>query len=182
MKTENTSRIFAIGGMILLAAISRVLPHPPNFAPITAMALFGGAYFNDKRLAFLVPLGAMLISDSIIGFHSTQPIIYACFALITLIGFRLQNNKSIGKITLATLAGSTLFFIVTNFAVWIMSDFYPHTASGLMMCYAAGIPFYDSSLLSSPALNTFLGDLTFSAVFFGAFALAEKKIPALVQR
>ncbi len=182
MKTENKNRLFAIGGMILLAAISRILPHPPNFAPITAMALFGGAYFNDKRLAFIVPLMAMIISDSIIGFHSTQLIVYACFALITLLGFRLQNNKSIGKIALASLAGSTIFFIVTNFAVWIMGDFYPHTVSGLMMCYAAGVPFYDSSILSSPALNTFLGDLTFSAVFFGTFALAEKKIPALVRK
>jgi len=182
MKTENKNRLFAIGGMILLAAISRILPHPPNFAPITAMALFGGAYFNDKRLAFIVPLMAMIISDSIIGFHSTQLIVYACFALITLLGFRLQNNKSIGKIALASLAGSTIFFIVTNLAVWIMGDFYPHTVSGLMMCYAAGVPFYDSSILSSPALNTFLGDLTFSAVFFGTFALAEKKIPALVRK
>lgn len=164
-----------------MAAISRILPHPPNFAPITAMALFGGAYFTDKRLAFFVPLMAMLLSDTIIGFHSTQLVVYACFALITLLGFRLQNNKSVGKIALASIAGSTLFFIVTNFAVWIGSDFYPHTFAGLMTCYAAGIPFYESSVLGSPALNTFIGDLTYTTVFFGAFALAEKKIPALAR-
>ncbi|MBK9246899.1 MAG: hypothetical protein IPM69_01995 [Ignavibacteria bacterium] len=176
------NRLFTIGGMILLAAISRILPHPPNFAPITAMALFGGAYFNDRRLAFIVPLLAMLISDSIIGFHSTQPVVYACFALITLLGFRLQNNKSIGKIALASVAGSTIFFIITNFAVWIMGDFYPHTLSGLVMCFAAGIPFYSSSIFSSPALNTFFGDLTYTSLFFGAFAFAEMKIPSLARK
>lgn len=181
MKAENKSRLLAIGGLILVASISRILPHPPNFAPITAMALFGGAYFTDKRLAFFVPLMAMLLSDSIIGFHSTQLVVYACFALITLIGFRLQNNKTAGKIALSSIAGSTLFFIITNFAVWAFGSFYPHTLAGLLTCYAAGIPFYESSVLGSPALNTFLGDIIYTGVFFGAFALAEKKIPALAR-
>ncbi|MBS1537560.1 MAG: GerAB/ArcD/ProY family transporter [Bacteroidetes bacterium] len=182
MKSLFNPRFATISGMILLAALSRLLPHPPNFAPITAIALFGGAYFSDKRLAFLIPILAMLLSDLIIGFHTTMPFVYGCFALITLIGFRLKENKSAGRIALASVAGSTLFFVITNFAVWALSSSYPYSISGLIACYAAAVPFYDYTPFSSMLLNTFMGDVFFSAVFFGAFAIAEQKIPALIRK
>ncbi len=187
MKSTINSRFAAVSGLILLAALSRLLPHPPNFAPITAMALFGGAYITDKRLAFIVPLLAMIISDLFIGFHASQLIVYGCFMLITLIGFRLKDNKSVGRIALASVLGSTLFFVITNFAVWALGSYYPSTIypltfAGLVECFAAAIPFYDHSIFSSMMLNTFMGDAFFTAIFFGAFALAEQKIPLQVRK
>jgi hypothetical protein len=182
MKNLFNPRFAAVSVLILLAALSRLLPHPPNFAPITAMALFGGAYFADKRLAFFVPILAMLLSDVVLGFHSTLPAVYLSFMVITLIGFRLKNTKSVGKIALASVVGSTFFFVVTNFAVWAFGSYYPSSIGGLVECYAAAIPFYDHSLFSSMLFNTFMGDAFFTAVFFGAFALAEQKIPILIRK
>ncbi len=182
MKSFVNPRFAAVSGLILLAALSRLLPHPPNFAPITAMALFGGAYITDKRLAFIVPLIAMLISDLFLGFHSTQLVVYGCFMLITFIGFRLKDNKSVGRIATATVIGSTLFFVLTNFAVWAFGSYYPSTMTGLIECFTAAIPFYDRSIFSSMMLNTFIGDAFFTTIFFGAFALAEQKIPLKVRK
>ncbi len=182
MKSFLNPRIAALSGLILLAALSRLLPHPPNFAPITAMALFGGAYFSDKRLAFIIPLIAMFLSDLVLGFHSTQLVVYGCFMLITVIGFRLKDNKSVSEIAMASVAGSIIFFTLTNFAVWLFGSLYPFNFSGLIACFAAAIPFYDNSIFSSMMLNTFMGDAFFCTIFFGVFALAEQKIPALVRK
>ena len=111
-------RFLVIAGMILAAALSRIVPHPYNITPITAIALFGGAYLTDKRLALAIPLLAMLASDMVLGFHSTLPFVYLCFAGTVLIGMALRHRKQALPIVGATLTGSVLFFIVTNFGVW----------------------------------------------------------------
>ncbi len=157
-------------GMILLAAALRIAPHPWNFTPVGAMALFSGALIRDRRLAFVFPLLTLFIGDIFIGFHKLIPIVYASFLLSVLIGRLLQNRRTILRIGAATLLGSAQFFLVTNFAVWWLLNSYPKSASGLAACYLAGIPFF---------WNTLAGDAFYSALLFGVYALAEHFIPAL---
>jgi len=147
--------------LVVFAALSRFIPHPDNFAPIAAMALFGGVYFG-RRYAFIVPLAAMVVSDYFIGFHNTIPYVYGSFILVGLIGIWLQRHKSIGWIFGATLTSSALFFVVTNFGVWVTGA-YPQTFTGLVECYVAAIPFFR---------NTVLGDLLYVAVLFGLYESA----------
>ncbi len=173
------TRFFVLDGMILAAAASRLIPHPPNFAPIGAMALFGGACFADRRVAFAVPLAAMSLSDLVIGLlsgdlflglHRLIPVVYGSFTLSVCLGFWLRTRRTVMPIAGATLAGSVLFFVVTNFSVWALGSSYPKTWEGLVACYVAAIPFFH---------NTLLGDAVYSAALFGGLALAEKGIPAL---
>lgn len=155
-------------GMILAAAAMRLLPHPSNFTPIGALALFAGAQFDDKRWAFIVPLGAMLLSDLLIGFHGQMPLVYGAFAVIVAMGFWLKEKKSAANIAGASLVAATFFFIVSNFSVWAFDGLYPLTVQGLVTCYVAAIPFFQ---------NTVVATLVYAALLFGGFALAEKKIP-----
>ncbi len=157
-------------GMILAAAAMRLLPHPSNFTPIGALALFAGAYFDDKRWAFIVPLGAMFLSDLLIGFHSQMPLVYGAFAVIVAMGFWLKEKKSAANIAGASLVAASFFFVVSNFSVWLFDGLYPLTLQGLVSCYIAAIPFFQ---------NTVAATLAYSALLFGGFALAEKKLPAL---
>ncbi len=161
------SRLGLLIGMIFAAAGMRLLPHPPNFESIGAIALFGGAYFDDKRWAFVLPLAALLLSDAVIGFHAQMPIVYGTFALVVWLGFFLRERRTALKITGAALAASTLFFVITNFGVWAFDGLYPRTFEGLVVCYVAAIPFFG---------NTLAGTLFYTAVLFGGFALAERRI------
>src|SRR3990172_7431795 len=144
---QNT-RTKVILGMIALAAASRLIPHLPNFTPIGAIALLGGALFANRVAAFGVPLAALLLSDALIGFHSGMPVVYGCFALTVCIGFRLRQRRSFARVAGATLAASWLFFLVTTFAVWVFGHgrLYPMTLEGLVACYVAAIPFFRNSL------------------------------------
>jgi len=157
-------------GMILAAAAMRLLPHPSNFTPIGALALFAGAQFDDKRWAFIVPLAAMFLSDLLIGFHSQMPLVYGAFAIIVAMGFLLKEKKSAVNVAGASLVAATFFFIVSNFSVWAFDGLYPLTMQGLVTCYIAAIPFFQNSLAAT---------LVYAAVLFGGFAFAEKKLPAL---
>ncbi len=153
---------------IFLGAVLRFIPHAANFAPIGAMAFFGGARLN-KKYALIIPLAAMFISDYFIGFYSWQIMasVYASFLIYGLLGLRARKNESWLKIGGATLAGSVLFFLITNGAVWVFGSMYPHTLGGLIACYAAGLPFFRGTLL---------GDIFFTAVFFGLYELARKYV------
>lgn len=174
-------RVMAVTLFIAFAAASRLLPHPPNVAPIAAMALFAGATFADTRLAVAVPLAAMFISDLFLGLHTTMPFVYGSFLMITGIGRWLrggsggvgQTSGSVMRLGGAAAASSVLFFVVTNFGVWATTPIYPKTAAGLWAAYLAGLPFFR---------NTLLGDLFYCAVLFGGFALIERLVPALRSR
>lgn len=153
--------------LITLAALSRLMPHPPNFTPVAAIALFGGAYL-DKRFALIVPLAAMLVSDWFLGFHSLMPFVYGSLLAIGLIGIWLKAHKTLGWTLAATLSASVLFFVVTNFAVWLMpNSMYPKTTEGLIACYVAAIPFFRNSLM---------GDLFYVALLFGVYELVARMI------
>jgi hypothetical protein len=156
--------------LIVLAAALRIAPHPWNFTPVGAMALFSGALLKDRRLAFLFPLLTLFLGDIFIGFHKLIPIVYASFLINVAIGLWLRDRRTISRISLATLAGAIQFFLITNFSVWQFLNGYPHTPSGLVGCYAAGIPFF---------WNTLAGDAVYAALLFGAYALAERFLPAL---
>lgn len=164
------TRFLLLTGLILIAAIARILPHPPNVTPIAAMALFGGAYFNQKKFAIIIPMIAMLAADIFLGFHSTMLFVYGAFLATIGIGFLLRSNKSVFPIAGAAVGSSVLFFVVTNFGVWLSTGMYPMTVSGLISCYVAGIPFFQ---------NTLLGDLVFTGVLFGAFEFLKQRYPSL---
>lgn len=166
----NKDKFLLITVIIIAAVVSRFIPHPPNFSPISAIALFGGAYYTDKKLSFIIPLLAMFLSDLFIGLHSLIPFIYASFAVIVFIGFQLRQKKSPVKIGLAAVTGSVVFFIVTNFAVWLIGSFYPKTVDGLVACYVAAIPFFQ---------NTLMGDLIYATLLFGSFELIKNYSPIL---
>jgi hypothetical protein len=168
--TANTSRLLAILGAIVAAAALRLLPHSPNFSPIYAMALFGGAYFGRSALALAAPLGALLLSDLVLGFYPHMEITYLAFAMIVPIGWLVSTRKTPLRIGLAALASAILFYAITNFGVWIFSGIYPMTVAGLAACYVAAIPFFQ---------NTLVSDLFFAALLFGGFALLERFVPAL---
>jgi hypothetical protein len=156
--------------LILLAAALRIAPHPWNFTPVGAIALFAGAALKDRRLAFLFPLLALFVGDIFIGFHKLIPIVYASFLINVAVGLWLRDRRTVARISLATLLGAIQFFLVTNFAVWQSLSGYPHTATGLLACYIAGIPFF---------WNTLAGDAFYAVLLFGSFAFAERFLPAL---
>ena len=156
--------------LIVLAAALRIAPHPWNFTPVGAIALFSGAVLRDRRLAFLFPLFALFLGDLFIGFHKLIPLVYASFLINVAIGFWLRDRRTVVRISIATLLGAIQFFLVTNFAVWQFLGTFPHTATGLLACYVAGIPFL---------WNTLAGDALYATLLFGSFALAEQFVPAL---
>lgn len=156
---------FVLAVLFLAVGVSlRLLPHPPNFSPITAIALFGGVYFYRKT-AFLLPIAALVISDIFLGFYDLKliAIVYLSFILCVLLGQLLKKHKNLYTILGVSFLGSFTFFILTNFAVWAFYNWYPKTLSGLINCYVMGLPFFKNSLL---------GDFFFVAVFFGAYELA----------
>ncbi len=162
--------------LILATALFRLVPHWPNFTPVAALALFGAASFDRKWLGLFIPLAAMLLSDVLIGFHNSMEAVYISFALVWLIGLWSLQHPSAGRIALASVASSILFFLITNFAVWYGSSFYPQTAAGLMSCYVSGLAFYNGT---SFFLNALLGDLFFSAVLFGSYYLLQQRFTVL---
>jgi hypothetical protein len=155
---------------ILAAAMLRLAPHPANFSPIAAMGLFGGAYLTNRAAGFVAPLAVLFLSDLVLGLYGHMEIVYAAMALSVCLGWLLRQNRSPLRIAAATLASSLLFFAVTNFGVWALGTLYPHSLAGLAACFTAALPFFQ---------NTLAGDLFFSALLFGGFALAEHRIPAL---
>src|SRR5260370_40347987 len=163
-------RTLLIFTMIVLTAALRLAPHPWNFTPVGAMALFSGAMVRDRRLAFLFPLLVMFATDAIIGFNKLSPLVYASFLLSVLIGRFLNQKRNLLPISGATFLGALQCFLITNFGVWAFLDSYPHTGAGLTACYLAGMPLF---------WNTLAGDATYATLLFGSFALAEHLAPNL---
>jgi hypothetical protein len=181
------SRSLVLVGIVVLAAFARLVPHPPNFTPIGAMALFGAAHFRNSWIGVLIPLVAMLLSDLGLeiaghlgwlggwmaagsGFHLGMVYVYASIFLIGFLGLLLRRHRTVASVGATVLGSAVLFFTVTNFGVWLEGLIYPSTAEGLLACYVAAIPFFHCTLL---------GDAFYTTVLFGAFALAEKRYPAL---
>lgn len=185
-------RVFFVTGMIVAAALMRLAPHPYNFTPMAAMALFGGANFAQRRWGFIVPLTAMLVSDALLyavkyeqyrdRIWTTTLLVYASFALVACLGLWLRNHRKIRHIAAATLAGSAIFFVLTNFGAWAFFAMYPKTLEGLVACYLAAIPFFENGAFGGPLLNTVLGDITYVTALFGGLALAERSLSQLQEQ
>lgn len=169
---KNKKNIWIFLSLITIAALTRLMPHPPNFTAIGSIALFGGMVANNKYIKFLLPIGALFISDILISlysgtafFHNTILWVYASFLVIVLLGSFIKK-VSIGNVLGASILSATLFFLITNFGEWASGLMYPMTMSGLTACYAAAIPFFANSLMST---------VLFSAVLFGGYYFAESK-------
>ena len=144
---------------IIVAVLVRLFPHPPNVAPITAVALFAGTHFSRKHWAILMPILAMLVTDVFLGFSMITPIVYLAFIGVTALGFVLKK-MNIGTVLLSSL----LFFVVTNLGVWFL--YYPLTPEGLMTCFTLALPFFGYAVV---------GDLFFSAALLFGYRYAAKR-------
>lgn len=182
-KKDTLQKTIFISGIILLAALSRVVPHTFNFSPIGAICLFGAAYFSNRILAVLVPLAAVFISDLVINNFIYKPTggfvflydgfywPYATFAAIAILGMFTLKKINIKTVIFSSLGASVLFFLVTNFACWPgSSSIYTQDFTGLMTCYAAGIPYFGA---------TILGDLFYCGVLFTAAEMAHSRFKFL---
>lgn len=150
------------GTIIILAALSRFIPHPPNFTPIMAMAIFGGATFSNKTWAFSIPLLAMFVSDIFISLHTTMIAVYLCFAAGVMIGIFIKEKKSILTVAGAGIVSSVVFFVGTNLGVWLLSGWYPINFTGMVTAFELALPFYHNTLIST---------LMYSAILFGGYEL-----------
>lgn len=162
-KKSNTAlyKGILVFALIALAIWTRFVPHPANFTALTAVALFGGALL-PKRLSLVVPLAAMIVSDLLIGVHSLSFVVWGSFVLMTFIGsYALRQKQTPWRVVLASLAGSTLFYLVTNLAVWAEGRMYVMNLTGLMQSYINALPFYR---------NMMVGDLLYAGLLFGAYA------------
>jgi len=173
MKHINSARFIVITFLIIAAALTRALPylipHIWNFTAIGALAIFGGAQFNDKRLAFIIPITAMAISDIFIG-NGFSLAVYTGFIAMVGCGFLIRNKVNSTNVILASFISASVFFLITNFAFLYPASLYPHNISGILTSYAAGLPFFR---------NMLIGNLVFSAVLFGSFHLLSRRFPVL---
>lgn len=153
--------------------------YPWNLSPLTAVSLFGGTYFSDRRLAFGVPLIVLALSDVAIGLlrgdvgftlHVGSPFVYGCFLLSVCMGFWLKKHRSPLAIAGTAMLAECVFFVVTNFGHWALNDMYPHTLAGLNLCYLEALPFFKQSLI---------GTALYVPIFYGAIELAERRFPEL---
>jgi hypothetical protein len=165
-----SKQLVTISAIVFALALFRLLPHWPNVSPVSAMALFGGAYFADKRLAFIVPFVALFLSDLVLGLHNSMIFVYAGFALTVTIGFLLKDRINITNTAFAVVVSSVLFFLLTNFGAWMTSGLYAKSATGLVQAFVAGVPFFQNSLM---------GNMVYAAVIFGGYHLLRKNIAIL---
>ena len=163
--------------LIAAAAGSRFLPHPPNFTPVTGMALFGAAHFAKKYWAFVIPVIALWLSNVLLDniFYAqyydsfqwfSQPYVFVAMIGIVALGLLNLKKVTVGRLVGTSLIASGLFFLVTNFGSWLALPMYSKDFGGLMTAYAAGLPFL---------LNTVLGDLVYVGLLFGAYELATNR-------
>ena len=187
----NKSVLLAFGLLLIAASLYRAFPgRPYGFAPQMAMALFAGAVIKDKKWAILLPLISMMISDAfyqflyvnglstISGIYEGQIVNYALIAGLTVFGFLIKKISFL-RVLSFSLAGSVLFFLVSNFSVWAAGAGFnrPKTFDGLMMCYYDGLAFFrDYGLVNGFYGNLFLGDLFFCGVLFGSYYLLANKV------
>ena len=161
-KTKQKIVLFVY--FIGLIALSRIIPHPPNFTPVIAMAIFMPYLTSNLYSAILVPLSAMFVSDLYLGFHSSMFWVYGSILLITTLSYYTMSIKST-YIHLGSnaLLSSTMFFVITNFAVWMFGSMYPLTLEGLILCYTMAIPFFGNTLTSTLFYIFLLGIVSYTA-------------------
>ena len=181
LKSSRGLPFAALTGLVVLGVFTRLIPHPANFTAIGAVALFAGSYFEKRWLAILLPLIALFVSDCILGFHDLMLYVYGAFIVVTFLGsWTLQNDKGSSKtgakasdLVLTSLGASVIFFVISNFGVWMQSGFYSRSLSGLFECYVMALPFLDRQIF---------GDLFFSCALFSVAYYLQKKIPVEISK
>ncbi|MEX2602538.1 MAG: DUF6580 family putative transport protein [Balneolaceae bacterium] len=182
MKNPKKILFFLITGFILTAALTRLFPHPPNFTPVIAIALIAGTYFSRTAWAWAVPLFVMLVSDLglwwLYGydfFNTMRLVIYLSLIAIVAIGIPVGRQIRATRVAGGSLAGALLFFIVTNFTVWLGGTLYPMTLEGLIACYTAAIPYFRNTLFST---------LLYAGLMYGVIEWAKIRwnLPARIER
>ena len=183
-KEKLNLRFGILAIFILVAALSRLIPHPPNFSPIGGMALFGAAYFSKKHWAILVPFIALWLSSLILDNTTlahyydhfvwfSHPYVYIAILVIVAFGWVMLKKVKPANLVGASIGASLIFFLVSNFGVWLTSTVvYAKTFGGLMACYAAGLPFFGYTLA---------GDLFYIMVIFGSFEFMKQRYPSMVK-
>ncbi|MFM6976436.1 MAG: DUF6580 family putative transport protein [Sphingobacteriaceae bacterium] len=171
----RTPRFLILTLLVLAAAATRalplLLPHTWNFTAVGALAIFAGAQFNDRRLAFIMPLAAMAISDLFIG-NGFSLVVYGAFIAMVICGQLVRNKKTIANLFLSSICGAIIFYLITNFALFYPANMYPHNLSGIMASYVAGLPFIN---------NMLAGNLIYGTILFGSLYLLEKRYPVLAR-
>lgn len=178
MKTMKKWKWIIAAGLIILAAFSRLVPHPYNFSPIAGMALLGGATMGKKAWAFILPIGALFLSDvffqlftNVPGFYGWGQLInYGAFALVVCLGIVALRKINVKNVILSSLAASALFFILSNFGVWLFAGGvapYTFDGAGILNTFVLGIPYFG---------NTLIGDLVYSGILFGAYSLVTRLV------
>jgi len=152
-------------GMAVLGACARLLPHPWNFTPLMAIALFAGSHARRVGTAILATLFALALSDALMGFYPGFWYVYAAALVPVLLGRMIRDHEGVGSIAAAAIASSLSFFLITNFMFWATGQLYPRTMAGLSACYLAGVPFYR---------NQVLGDVVYTVAIFGGYALINR--------
>lgn len=175
IRHKNDIATYGIAVILIIVGISaRLFPHPANFAPVGAIALFGGLYL-PRRLSILIPLLALAVSDLFIGlYHPIMMLaVYGSFALMGYFGILAKSQKKISTIIAATLIGSILFFLITNAAVWAFGTMYPSSINGLWQSYAMALPFFRNSLLA---------DFFFTGILVGSMELLIRVYSRILQK
>lgn len=182
MNKQNKSLLYTAVMLIVFAAATRLFPHYPNFTAMGAMAIFGGAIIKDRKLAFLLPLAALLLSDICLqlfgitqGFYGGQLFVYAGFIMITALASFIRK-PGVANIAFASVWAGLIFFLVSNLGVWLLGDgyVYPKTFAGIASCFAAALPFYKNEFFGNFLLNGIYSNLFFSAIMFGVFYLVKQ--------
>ncbi|MBO4282193.1 MAG: hypothetical protein J5873_03250 [Bacteroidales bacterium] len=163
--------LLCVFALVAMAVSTRLIPHPQNFTPLAAIAIFSGALLGKKWYAFVIPVAIRAISDLLLGvpFYSSMWAVYICLALVVLLGMNICANMRFKNVFATALLSAVVFFVVTNFACWL-EGWYGYTAQGLMNCYVAAVPFFRMDLLST---------MVYSIGFWGICEVAYKKVPAL---
>lgn len=190
MNKQNNKLLISAALLIVFAALTRLFPHYPNFTALGAIAIFGGSVIKDKKLALLLPLAALFLSDVCLqvlsevvrldwiskGFYGVgQIFVYLAFIVITLLAMFIRKINA-ANIAFAALWSGLIFFLISNFGVWLLNPVYPKTLAGLGACYWIAIPFYNGEVTSSFLLNSIVGNLFFSAILFGAYAMIKQQV------
>lgn len=168
-------RLFFPLSIVAIGIALRLIPHSPNVSPVTAIALFGGMYF-DKRYAIILPLVIMFISDYFLGFHDMMGFVYASFLISGLLGLWIGRKKTASRMFGATFLASFSFFVITNLGVWLVSGMYSKTIQGLIDCFVMALPFFR---------NTVFGDIAYTTIFvllFEAVQLLSKRRQPLLAK
>lgn len=164
---NNKTLTFLLSNLLIILAITtRFLPHPPNFTAVLSVGIFAGYLFKNKAIGYIIPIIAMIASDLIIGMHNTLWAVYLSIIIAGIIGSKINQSNN-GKIALSSFSSALVFFILTNFAVWIAGILYPFNISGLMSCYISAIPFFGYTLLST---------IIYSFILFKLYNLLENYI------